>query len=110
MPESINSMLDASLFVDDSYESTFEMTHQHQEEFDFYISTNFYNLVMNDRLIDDEHVREYFSPYSSFYKVEEMKQNLRHSNIAPYDGGEFREDYRERYESIAQSVFGREQY
>lgn len=107
MTNNIKTMLDPSLFSDNSYESTFRMVEEHNNEMSFYISNSFYELLSKDELIEESSVRDYFSAYSSFYRYEELKRKIDRFEILPFRAEEFVDDYYKIYDSIAKSTTNR---
>lgn len=107
MVDSINSMLDGSLLADNSYETTFEMTQEHNNEINFSISSTFHNLLLNGNLVNQEPVREFFSSYSSFYEHEKAADLVEEADIATFSGDEYLEDYQSYYNTLAKSIGNR---
>lgn len=104
MTNDIKTMLDPSLFSDNSYESTFRMVEEHNNEMSFYVSHSFYELLSEDELIEESSVRDYFSAYSSFYRYEELKGKIDQFEISPFRAKDFIDDYSTIYDSIAKST------
>ena len=95
----INSLLDGSLFTDNSYKETFSMVNN-TSEIDYRVSHTFYELAVNHQITDEPAVREFFSSYDSFYDSEEAGEVLRESEVEPFDGRQYADDYYEYYGQI----------
>lgn len=110
MATTINTMLDATLFADTSYESTFEMVSERNDEIQYSVSNTFSKLLDNNQLIEEEPVRDFFSSYSSFYDHQEMANKFAAADLVTFSAEEYYETYSDVYRAIAESVYDRRQY
>jgi len=110
MSENIDTMLDPSLFADNSYESSFEMIDDLGSECKFTVSQSFSKLLQQGNLISEEPVREFFSSYSSFYEHEKMETLFSDADVTTFSAGNYVEEYEPYYRTIAQGVLDRNRY